>query len=255
MKRILALLAVIMCLAGCMVPMALADSITSVSSDVRLAGFNYGLKTSNPSPSFSFNVFGGIVLFDDITCQSVTVSDVYWERDGSASGCFTVLYTIKLDSVNMEEILGKPIFAIPYDWGDSNVSYVLNLPISLNTRAETRTSRLRIKSLSDVGDEYYVDANKQDMLVFYAPSSIDEMDGADLSTFYVQIDIRDPNCLIVTQSTPKDFVGWITYPFDILLDNLVVLQTVNVFATAPVMSEYLMFGASFLVILIIIKGL
>lgn len=265
MKRILAIFAVVMCLAGCMIPMAFADEIVSASSNVRIAGFGYGLRTLNPSATPTHNAFGGVFVHGDITVKSVSVSDVQWRADNSAQGGYFFLwYTIDVEPINQADVAGDVVASIPIEWTDGmKVEYTVSTlsdyfttsAITVNSSTSTHLglgfSDVQMYSIGD-GSPYMCDLSGKRLLkAYWMPTTAD----AELTRINIMVKIWDPNCTTVTTTTPKDFVGWITYPFDILLDNLVVLQTVNVFATAPVMSEYLMMGASFLVICIIISGL
>lgn len=265
MKRILALLAVIMCLAGCMVPMAFADETVAASSDVRIAGFSYGLRSLNPGATSTRNKFGGVFVHGDVTVKSVSVTDVQWREDSSdCGGYFMLWYTIDVEPINQADVAGDVVASIPIEWKDGmKVEYTVSTlsdyfttsAISVKSSSSTHLgvgfTDTQLYSIID-NEPYMVDLSGTRLLkAYWMPSTAD----AELTRINIVVKIWDPNCTVVTESAPKDFVGWITYPFDILLDNLVVLDTVKVFATAPVMSDYLVMGASFLVILIIIKGL
>lgn len=265
MKRMFVFLVVLSCLAGCMVPMAFADETEAVSSDVRIAGFSYGLRTLTPGATSTRNAFGGVFVHGDITCKSVSVSDLQWRADSSSQGgYFFVWYTIDVEPITADAVSGDVVVSIPIEWKDG-----MRVEYSVSTLSDYWTSNaITVKSASSThlgmgfsdtplysladNEPYMVDLSGNKLLKgYWMPSTTD----ATLTRINVMVKIWDSNCTVVTENVPKDFVGWITYPFDVLLDNLVVLKTVNVFATAPLMSNYLMMGASFLVILIIIKGL
>lgn len=262
MRRYLAIFAVVMCIASCAIPMAFADEVLAASSDIRIAGFGDGLSTLSPSPVISQDKWGGIFVHSDIFAHFVTVSDVTWTPDNSdCGGYFHVSYMLQLEATSAASFTSvyPAVCAIPVEDTDARMEWRVTFEPDEcsytypdNKNMIYGMSTLSLHKLNGLGLQYSVDMNEQSMMsIRWYPTSAD----AEISRIYIDVKIWDPDCVVVTETQPLEFIGWITRPFDILLDNVIVLQTVQTFATAPVMSDYLMMGASFLVILIIIKGL
>lgn len=215
MKRFLALLAVVMCLAVCMVPMAFADSVVSVSSDVRIAGFAHGFSTLRPCASYSADFYSGVVLFDDITCTSVTVSDAVWVDDDSTTGYFTVVYTITINPISAADVNGRPIVAIPLDWGEGNVRYEWQVSPDMNMRMEDASSNMRMHGLNTATFEYYVDGTNQTMMTFCV-SGYEESEM--IQEIKIGLKVWDSDATVITSAVPggKGFGDWLSYPFRIV---------------------------------------
>lgn len=212
MKRFLAIFAVVMCFAVSMVPMAFADSVTYASCDVRVAGFEHGFSTMRPSASYSSGFYGGIVVFDGIDCTSATVSDLFWVDDGSATGYFTVVYTITIDPVSASDVYGKPIVAIPFNWGAGNVRYEWQVSPDMNMRMEDASENMHMHSLSAAGGPYHVDGTHQTMMTFVV-SGYEESE--QITEIRIGLKVWDTDATIIT-STALDggnFIDTLKIPF------------------------------------------
>lgn len=215
MKRVLAIFAVIMCLAGCMVPMAFADEIMAASCDVRVAGFEHGLSTLRPGASYSSGFYGGLVLHGDIVCNSATVSDVVWVNDGSSTGYFTVVYTITIDAVSAADIIGKPIVSVPLDWGSGSVRYEWQVSPDMNMRMEDATDDMRMHSLMPGGGQFYVDGTDQTMMTFVV-SGYEDVE--TITEIKIGLKVWDAEASIITPiaSGGKGFGDWLTHLFRVV---------------------------------------
>lgn len=213
MKRFLAICAVVMCLAACMVPMAFADSVTFASCDVRVAGFEHGFSTLRPGASYSSGFYGGIVLHGDIKCNSAAVSDLVWIDDGTATGYFTVVYTITIDPVSAADMSGKPIVSIPLNWGSGNVRYEWQVSPDMNMRMEDATTNMRMHSLVSGGGQYYVDGTDQTMMTFTV-SGYEE--AAEITEIRIGLKVWDTESTLVTSSMLDSWGDWLTYPFTLV---------------------------------------
>lgn len=217
-KRVFAVIGIVMCLACSMMPVAFADTVMSARSDVRIAGFDEGLSTLRSSPITSANFYGGVVVFDGVDIKSATVADLRWLDDDSESGYFTVLYDIQIEPIDVSEYVDKPIIGIPLDWGDANVRYELQYYPIMHGSMESATELMHMHSLKDYGGSYYVDGTGETMMVFYGGS--DYLDGTEVVD-HIQVVFRiwDPTTQFVTANLPpvgSSFGERLTYPFQLV---------------------------------------
>lgn len=213
MKRVLAIIAVVMCLAACMVPIAFADSVTSARCDVRVAGFEHGLSTMRPGASYSSGFYGGVVLHGDVKCNAATVSDVVWVDDGTATGYFTVVYTITIDPVAVSDMIGKPLVSIPLNWGSGNVRYEWQVSPDMNMRMEDATTNMRMHSLVSGGGQYYVDGTDQTMMTFVLSGY---EDATEITEIRIGLKVWDTDATLITSSMLDSWGDWLTYPFTVV---------------------------------------
>lgn len=227
MKRVLAIFAVIMCLAGCMVPMAFADEVVAVSSDVRIAGFSNGLSTLYPSAIDTRNEFGGVFVHGDLTVKSVSVSDVQWREDNSTQGGYFFLwYTIDVEPINQADVAGDVVASIPIEWVDGmKVEYsVSTLSDYWTTSAITVTSAssthlglgftdVQMYSIGDDTPYMYDLSGKRLLKAYWMPSTAD----AELTRINVMVKVWAPEIeVITTVSGGSGFGEWLTYPFRLI---------------------------------------
>lgn len=224
MKRFLAILAVVMCLAACMVPMAFADEVMWAASDVRIAGFSHGLHTLNPSADYTRDAFGGVFVHGDITVKSVSATDVQWRTDSSTQGgYFFVWYTIDVEPIAADAVLGDVVASIPVQWTDG-----MKIEYSVSTLSDMwTTNAINVKSASSThlglgfsdtqlynfmdDTPYMADCSGNRMLkAYWMPTSTD----AVLTRINIMVKIWVPDATVVTAvSGGTDFGSWLTYPF------------------------------------------
>ena len=249
MKRILAICAVVMCLVVSMIPMAFADTLAA-SSDVRIAGFGYGMSTLNPSSRTSSNEFGGVFVHGDLTVKSVSVTDVQWREDDSTQGgYFFLFYTIDIEPINQADVSGDVVASIPIEWVDGmRVEYsvstlsdywtsnTITVQSSSSTHLGVGFTDTQLYGIAD-NEAYMVELSGTRLLkAYWMPSTAD----AELTRINISVKVWVPDVTVVTAvSGGTDFGSWLTYPFRLVAAGggviLAFFSTImNVALVAPI---------------------
>ena len=228
MRRFLAVFAVVMCLAGCMVPTVFAADVLAASSDFRIAGFQTGLSTIHPRPSFSDDRFGGLIVHGNISCTSVYVSDVEWRSDSSDyGGHFWFWYTINIEPITKADIDGNVIAMIPVEYdGSVAVKYscltqsdmselTCNVTSTSSTHLGVGIGERELQGFNTPGKEYVIDMTGQKCLrVYWYPTD----DTVELTQIRVGVQVWDPHVSLVTsmQYPTISFGTWLSKPFELV---------------------------------------
>ena len=252
-KRFLAIAGIVMCLMCSVMPVAFAATVTCARSNVRIAGFEHGLSTLAPSATYSSNFYGGVVLFEGIEYKSANVSDVVWVQDGSASGYFTVVYTIMIEPVATADMIDKPIVAIPLDWGDGNVRYEWFLSPDMNMRMENATSDMRMHGLGPGTGYYHTDGTGCTMMSFYV-SGYEESE--TISEIKIGLRVWDSDVVLITSAALDNtgINGWLEYPFKLVTaSDGIILYFFNTMMNAPLFAPIIAISACLLLMSIVIS--